>query len=128
MKPKLNIIGTWECTSIESWNNKDVIIDTKKNSYLSEIMFYDNNNFTRTTNNEVFNGTYSFKKSNKLILSEINNADSNIETFTIRWPKNTIDPHPETTVIDFVLFDEMEVRKKNGTIITDLVICLYTRK
>lgn len=119
-------IGTWKCTEIERFQRNFEVIDKGLATFQSEITFFNDFTYLRTTNSVVYHGTYEFIKSNKMRMHESTHLSLDNWYYTMRWPKDKFDPHvsPE---IDFIFPELMKVRTDKGLETEADVDCIYTK-
>lgn len=125
-QPKNLFIGTWKCTKIERYQRNFEVIDTRLDTFQSEITFFKDYTFLRITDSIVHHGTYELIKSNKMRMYEPTHLGLNNWSYTMRWPKDNFDPHisPE---IDFIYPELMKVRNDKGFETEADVDCIYTK-
>jgi hypothetical protein len=120
-------IGTWKCTKIERYQRNFEVIDTSLVTFQSEITFFKNYTYLRTTNSAEHHGTYELLKKNKMRMSEESFLGFDDFTWTMRWPKDKFDPHIFTSEIDFTFPVMMDVRTENGLETEADVDVIYTK-
>lgn len=91
--------GKWVMYDIKSFKDRDTISEDEKNKFQSTIIFNEDITFTKKTNGSVTSGKYEYT-SNKFIFLEKNVQGKYYVSWSLRWPKNTLDPLPQTPEID----------------------------
>ncbi|WP_157454187.1 hypothetical protein [Crocinitomix catalasitica] len=92
-------VGTWTAYDILSFKNIDTLSAEQKKEFSSFIVFKEDMTFEKNTNGTTTHGKYEFKK-NKFRFLEKDHRGIYKVAWEIRWPKNTLDPMPDTLEID----------------------------
>lgn len=104
-------VGTWVTYEILSFKNIDTLSFKQKKEFSSSIVFKEDMTYEKITNGKTTNGKYQFKK-NKFKYLEKDDFGNYTVTWSIRWPKNTLDPMPETLEIDLCYPEEFKINGK----------------
>lgn len=122
----LNIVGVWKSYQMEAFHKNSTIPDSTILNFTSEIEFFSDSTYQKTTNGILSKGRYRLEE-NKLYFLKLDPNNEWVHDYMLRWPIGTKDPFPRTPVVDIVYPELLTVKNKKGKEVMDEVDIMYKK-
>ncbi len=119
-------VGTWKSYRLEQYSKKNTLPAETVKRFTSEITFFPDSTFIKTTNGEETRGKYR-RKENKLVFYDVSRDGGLQVAFNISWGVDEKDPMPSTPEIDFVYPELVKVKNKKGKLVDGFADVYYIR-
>lgn len=120
------MIGTWKSYKLEPFSKKYTLSDSVKLNFSSEIVFYKDSTYKKTTNGVITTGRYE-KDKNHIYFFSLDKNKKWVQDWLIRWPIGETDPVSFTKGIDIVYPELLPVIDKNGKNVKEEVEVYYIK-
>ncbi len=120
------LVGTYKSHHLTSFLKSETIIDSKKDSIVSEITFNSDSTFIKITNGKIYKGKYTLTK-HHLHFYLCPKSEKCECAFYIRVPTIASDLYPGIDNCDLIYPEDMLVRNKKGQEFITTVYVNYTK-